>query len=360
MVMYMNEKKMGKFIKELREEKGYTQQYLADQIHVSRQTISKWEIGKSICDSANIKLLSDLFEVSPNEIINGEKNKENDITLKLYDENIKMNKKFLVTFIVLILVILAYFVYYFINQYNSISIYTMYSKNESHIINNGILVKTKDKIYFNLGYIEPFFDYDTIEIYYKIDDTKNIVLQTTSSSVYFYDFKGNEEYIEFKNFDEIINNMYVEMCNDKCETFKLNLTEDYKNNNIFFQNKGVPNKENENNKYLSDNDSLIENIKDKFSKKNDGYFKEVLMNNNIIYITYFESSNTIIMEKFKKNIVIEEWNYDLTYNILNYRNNINSFELEYTSFDDFNCVSGECNTTNEYEIFFEILQKELK
>lgn len=355
----MNEKKIGNFIKELRLENGYTQQELADIIHVSRQTISKWEIGKSNCDSANIKLLSDLFRVTPNEIINGERNQENDIALKLYDENIKVNKKFFITFSILIFVILSYFVYYFINQYNSISIYTIYGKNKSYVINNGVLVKAKDKIYFNLGYIEPFFDYDTIELYFKIDDTKNTILKTSHPSVYLYDFKGYEEYINFKKFDEIVNNMYVEMCNDKCETLKLNLNEDYKNNSIFFPIKVSPKKEEDNNEYLSSNDKLIEIIKDKFKKKNDGYFKKLLMNDNNIYITYFEDSNIIIMENFENDIIVEDWNYDLTYNKLYYRNNIESFELEYSSLNDFRCIIGKCDLVNKYKIFFEILQREL-
>ena len=38
---------MKLYIKELREEKGYTQKELADMMQVSFQTISKWETGVS-------------------------------------------------------------------------------------------------------------------------------------------------------------------------------------------------------------------------------------------------------------------------------------------------------------------------
>lgn len=61
----------------------------------------------------------------------------------------------------------------------------------------------------------------------------------------------------------------------------------------------------------------------------------------------------------KENDVIEEWYYDLNYNVLYYRNNIKSYELGYTSLDSFKCINGECNNINEYELFFKILQEEL-
>lgn len=44
-------------IKEARIKKGMTQQQLADSVYVTRQTISKWELGKSIPDEASLSLL---------------------------------------------------------------------------------------------------------------------------------------------------------------------------------------------------------------------------------------------------------------------------------------------------------------
>ena len=37
--------------------KGMTQQQLADSVYVTRQTISKWELEKSISDEASLDLL---------------------------------------------------------------------------------------------------------------------------------------------------------------------------------------------------------------------------------------------------------------------------------------------------------------
>ena len=38
----------GKFIRELRKERGMTQQALADMLSISEKTVSKWETGKGM------------------------------------------------------------------------------------------------------------------------------------------------------------------------------------------------------------------------------------------------------------------------------------------------------------------------
>ena len=58
---------------ELRKQKGLSQEELASRINVSRQTISKWEIGDSTPDMEKLVALSDLFEVSLDELILGKK-----------------------------------------------------------------------------------------------------------------------------------------------------------------------------------------------------------------------------------------------------------------------------------------------
>ena len=57
-------------IKELRISKNLTQQQLADELHVTKQAISKWEKGKSVPDIASIELLSSFFGVSADYLIN--------------------------------------------------------------------------------------------------------------------------------------------------------------------------------------------------------------------------------------------------------------------------------------------------
>ena len=43
----MDQKKIGRFLKELRKEKVITQEQLAEKIKVSSRTVSRWETGVS-------------------------------------------------------------------------------------------------------------------------------------------------------------------------------------------------------------------------------------------------------------------------------------------------------------------------
>ena len=60
---------------ELRKQKGFSQEELANRLNVSRQTISKWEVGESTPDMEKLVAISDLFEVSLDELVNGEEPK---------------------------------------------------------------------------------------------------------------------------------------------------------------------------------------------------------------------------------------------------------------------------------------------
>ena len=57
------ENMLGENIKILRQQKGLSQETLAQQINVVRQTVSKWEKGLSVPDAEMLNTLSELFEV---------------------------------------------------------------------------------------------------------------------------------------------------------------------------------------------------------------------------------------------------------------------------------------------------------
>ena len=60
---------------ELRKQKGFSQEELGNRLNVSRQTISKWEVGESTPDMEKLVAISDLFEVSLDELVKGEEPK---------------------------------------------------------------------------------------------------------------------------------------------------------------------------------------------------------------------------------------------------------------------------------------------
>ena len=81
----MDQEKVGKFIAKLRKEKGMTQEELAKKLNVTDRAISHWENGRRLPDIFLFKSICEIFNISVNELISGEKSKNiNDN----YDKNI--------------------------------------------------------------------------------------------------------------------------------------------------------------------------------------------------------------------------------------------------------------------------------
>lgn len=59
-------------IKKYRAELGLSQEELAEQVYVTRQTVSNWENGKSYPDIHSLLLLSNLFHVSLDQLVKGD------------------------------------------------------------------------------------------------------------------------------------------------------------------------------------------------------------------------------------------------------------------------------------------------
>ena len=68
--------KVGAFLKDLRKEKGITQEQLAEKLGVSGRTISRWETGKNMPDISLLVEIAEFFDVSIPEIIKGERKSE--------------------------------------------------------------------------------------------------------------------------------------------------------------------------------------------------------------------------------------------------------------------------------------------
>lgn len=58
-------------IKNLRKQKGYSQETLAQELNVVRQTVSKWEKGYSVPDAVMLEKLSEVLDVSVTELLGG-------------------------------------------------------------------------------------------------------------------------------------------------------------------------------------------------------------------------------------------------------------------------------------------------
>lgn len=85
---------------QLRKREGYTQEELAARLEVSRQAISRWEMGTAVPDSINLLHISKLFGVSTDYLLNDEFESDNDIP-KVKETNIILQMNLTKTAIIL-------------------------------------------------------------------------------------------------------------------------------------------------------------------------------------------------------------------------------------------------------------------
>ena len=67
----MDTKQMNLFLKELRKERGLTQEQAAEALFVSPKTVSRWETGATIPDLETLVQLADFYQVDVKELIDG-------------------------------------------------------------------------------------------------------------------------------------------------------------------------------------------------------------------------------------------------------------------------------------------------
>lgn len=67
--MELKQMELKEKLVDLRKEKGLSQAELAEAINVSRQAISRWEVGSAIPSADNLMWLSKFYEVSMDELM---------------------------------------------------------------------------------------------------------------------------------------------------------------------------------------------------------------------------------------------------------------------------------------------------
>ena len=86
---------ISKCIKEARQKNSISQESLAEQLGVSRQTISSWETGKSYPDIVSVIKMSDIFNVSLDKMLKEDKNLVNNMQEKM--NTVKSNRYIIFT-----------------------------------------------------------------------------------------------------------------------------------------------------------------------------------------------------------------------------------------------------------------------
>lgn len=245
----MNPDKISKFIYELRKEKNLSQYQLADLIPISRQAVSKWERGKTIPDTQTLVILSNIFEVSINELLTGERLQNNSIeqleetTLSILDQSNKKTKKIkritITSLIIIIVLLLSFLSYYFINSYNTIEVYKIGNKNNEIFTRDGILITTNEKYYLKLGEIKNKTgkEINNIKLYYKKDNKEILIVEDKDiDGMLIKDYYGYFDRLTRKDINELKNNLYLEVTFNETEktVLKLKCKRDYNNSSLFF------------------------------------------------------------------------------------------------------------------------------
>lgn len=95
----MDQKRIGSFLRALRTERQLTQEQLAEALHVTARTVSRWETGSNMPDISTLVELAEFYQVSIPEIIDGERKCEaldteaKETALKLSDYAEAMNQR---------------------------------------------------------------------------------------------------------------------------------------------------------------------------------------------------------------------------------------------------------------------------
>ncbi|MBO5120209.1 MAG: helix-turn-helix transcriptional regulator [Bacilli bacterium] len=336
----MDQKKIGKFIFNLRTEKKLSQSQLAELIPISRQAISNWEVGKSIPDSSTLIILSKIFDVSINELLSGERKKNETISdleqtmLSVADDNInksKIIKKIFFFFcIIIIFLLLAFFIYFFINSYDTVKIYKTGAYGDKFSSCEGVLIITKEELYFRLGSLKgDNTKIDRVRVYY-LDKNKNerLIFENDELDILIHDYFGYNEYFLFEDIEYITDNLFLEIYYDEdlVEKIKIEVEKVFSNSNLFFKRrKNIGSDELK--FYNVDNNKLIEQIKSKFDKIDDGYRYETLKENEKISYLYFDDSlGTLFIDVVDEKKVCR-WNISLKYNSYSYSEILNDEEI---------------------------------
>ena len=199
----MNQEKFGAFIKKIRKENHLTQKDLAHKYNVTYQAVSKWETGKNMPDIALIKQISEDFNVSMEELFDGEYKKDN--TKKLY---------FIVIVIGIIVFAILMFTLFQLFKNDDFDFKVLSSNCDNFDISGTIAYNDqKSSIYItNIRYCgeEDNTNYKTIEcILYETDQN---IEQKISSYRY-----GSEESIRLEEFLQMVTltvDNYNQICSD--------------------------------------------------------------------------------------------------------------------------------------------------
>lgn len=327
----------------IRTERDLTQKKLADKLNISDKTISKWEKGDSVPDLINIQNICNELEVSLSSIVNSKrtlKDRINFIKRKIGTFfNYCLNNIFLIFFSVAFILLLVYF----LNNYNTVKVYSIKYESDNISITNGYFFKTKVVNILDINDITlNKLDYEPVEIklelytYYNGD--KYMIYEANDlKNIYIEESKNYSDILTSDAINSMKNNLYLDIItkdkDGKTYTYEstLTLTDKFSNNKLSYKNY-LKNQDYDNSYLTYINEATsYENTKHDIHKVADIADKSVSSENKLSNLGYeynetskkytkidseggtIEYMPTISQLKYTK--VKDDLNYDLYYQI---------------------------------------------
>ena len=188
--------KFSDIISTYRAERKLTQKALGDIIGVSDRTISKWENGDTEPDLYHVKKICKTLDIPPSNLFIYKKTLND--RLRKIGNILSIIIKFILkhAFKFIIAVAFLYLLLFYINNYNSIQIYSLKYHSDNIYFNHGYFYKTKvydiltiENIKVNKLDYTPISYYDELytstngdkKVIYKADSLENIYIEETLS-----------------------------------------------------------------------------------------------------------------------------------------------------------------------------------
>lgn len=328
----MNYDKIGNFILNLRKEKGYSQNDLARIIPISRQAISKWERGITIPDSSTLVRLSEIFDVNINELLKGERIKNNTIeelqktTLDIVDDSVlrthKMKIRIQILIITILVLLTSFLSYYFINSYNKIKIYNICADGDIFHVKNGLFITTPSRKYLKMDYLDydkSLYEINNIKMYYIIKNKKYKVFENQDLNDILFDSYGYDELFKISDLYYFLNNSYLEIDfnGNQKETISVKFNRSFVNNNLLFSlNKKIEDSKAEESSISKLNRQAIKIISNKNQIRDDSYYDKFIINDIEYDFSYYPYSNQIIISNDDNLIISYECYTNMCYSSL--------------------------------------------
>lgn len=339
----IDNKKVGKFIENLRKEKGLTQQDLADILSVSNQAVSKWEGGRNLPDIAIQRVICDTFNITMEELHAGER----DIKKRNKTKKIRKENKIFSIALMCIVPVMVFFVVYFIINFRALKIYYSNSQitNEENSIRANLLIfKLPRKLIIFINNIYP--------CNYEVKDSDLLDLKLYSGNKKLLNssmIKNDIFEIDALTFDP--NNVKLMLNIESVTGEKRKFQREVKLVKYTSNDRNDDKYKNKSLKFLSNDEIVKKLLKDGYiNTENKVYEKKIDKDNSLLRIKYdleHENINILYIHNEYTEKISIDYQVKMFKTIVFNNNNINNISEKYI-FDLKNekniCEIGECAT----------------